>query len=605
MVKTPEREENLQKRLIWSGYFFLGVFFILLFKLFYLQILKHDYFWKLAQQRTFVRLEIPAPRGRIYDRKGLLLAGNRPSFNLYLDPFYLKGREDQVLRLLAEILEEDFVRLKEEYLYLKRRAYGEILFRRGLDRDVVARLEARKYYLPGIKLEAQPERFYPLGKAFFHLVGYVSPITREELRRLKDRGYSSQDSLGRQGLEKVYEEILRGRKGVREVERDAYGRIVEIVAEEPPIPGKDIYLTVDSTLQRRVFELLKGQSGAVILLSPKDGRLLALVSSPAPDANQFITGFTPSEWQALLQDQKHPLLNKALRAYHPGSTFKLVTILAALEAGVISPEETLYCPGYYRLGRRLFRCWRRWGHGEVALVQAIAQSCDTYFYVLGERLDIDYLAAFARACGFGKLSGLGLPGETPGLVPDREWKRKRRGERWHKGETLIVAIGQGPLEVNLLQLTKFYAALANGGKLWRPFVVSKVVDSYRGETQEFKPRMEGKLPVSHEALQMVLEGLIEAVNGRRGTGRAAQLKGVTVAGKTGTAQVVKKKATPKADKEEEIPYEERDHAWFIAFAPAEDPELVVGVFVEHGGHGGSTAAPIAGEILRDYFLGGR
>ena len=603
MVNKQKVEETFQKRIIYAGYIFLFFFLILLFKLFYIQILKHEYFWRLAQERTFVRVSIPAPRGRIYDYKGVLLAGNRPSFNLYLDPFYIKGRETKVLKLLAELLEEDYGVLKEEYIYQKRQAYGEVLLRRGLDRDTVARIEARGYYLPGLKLVAQPERFYPFGKEFFHLIGYVSPITREELRRLKNKGYESQDFLGKAGLEKLFESELRGKKGELELERDAFGRIVKVVEERLPIPGKDLYLTVDSRLQREIFKLLKDRSGAVVVLSPKDGSLKALVSSPAPDANKFVEGFPHSEWERLRSDPKHPFLNKALQSYHPGSTFKPVTLLAALKAGLIDPEENLYCPGFYRLGRRLFRCWHRGGHGKVALVRAIAQSCDTYFYILGERLDIDYLADFARACGFGRPSGLGLPGEAPGLVPDRKWKKQKQKGPWHKGETLIMAIGQGALEVNLVQLTKFYAALANGGKLLKPYVVARLLSPEGEEIKDFGPVVEAELPVRPEFIAEIHKGLVEAVNSKHGTGKKARVEGILVAGKTGTAQVIRLKKKELKKKEEEIPYEQRDHAWFVAYAPAEAPEIVVGVFIEHGGHGGSTAAPLAGKILKTYFLG--
>ncbi len=579
--------------------------FLLLAKLAYLQLVRHDFFWRLAQQRTFFRVPLPAPRGRIYDFRGRLLAGTRPTFNLYIDPYYLRGKEDKVLKELASLLGEDFVRLKEEYLFKKKRGYGEILLRRGLDRDTVARLEARRYYLPGLKLLAQPERYYPWGREFFHLLGYVSPITKKELQALKSQGYGPEDYIGRSGLEKLFEKDLKGEKGELELERDAFGRVVKVVGGKPPVPGRDLYLTVDSHLQLQVYRLLKDRSGAILILSPRDGKVLALVSSPAPDPNQFIAGFTPSEWKELLKDPLHPLLNKALQSYHPGSTFKPLTALAALKAGLVKPQEEVLCRGFHRLGRRVFRCWRRWGHGKMELIQGLAQSCDVYFYVLGERLDIDYLAGFARACGFGKPSGLALPGEEVGIVPDRFWKRKTFGDKWHKGENLIVAIGQGALEVNLVQLVKFYAALANGGTLYRPYVISSL-KTPEGETlKEFGPRKEARLPVSSYWLEWIKRGLQEAVNGKKGTGRAARLKEVVVAGKTGTAQVVRIKRKKKSAPKEEIPYEERDHAWFVAFAPVKDPQIVVGVFVEHGGHGGSAAAPLAGKILKTYFAGGK
>ncbi len=600
---SPETEELHQKRLILAGYLVFFFFGVILIKLFYLQVLKHEYFWKLARQRTFVRVAIPAPRGRIFDRRGVLLAGDRPSFNLYLDPFYLKEREDQVLRMLAQILGEDFSQIKTEYILKKRKAYGEVLFRRGLDWETVARLEARRYYLPGVRVEARPERYYPFGASFFHLVGYVSAVSRKDLKTLREKGYGPEDFLGRRGLERAYEDQLRGIKGEKELEKDAFGRTVKIVKEVPPRPGKDLFLTVDSALQREAYRFLENRAGAIVVMDPRQGALLALVSAPAPDPFHYIKGFSPAAWRALNNDPFRPLLNKALLSYHPGSTFKPVTLLAALEAGLISPEEEIYCPGFYRLGRRLFRCWRKWGHGKVSLIQALAQSCDTYFYVLGEKLDIDYLARFARQCGFGRPSGLGLPGEKPGLIPDRDWKRRVYGERWQKGENLVVAIGQGPLEVNLVQLVKFYAALGNGGHLMKPFVVSEISDPSGKKIKVFTPEEEGRLPASEENLRWVLKGLIEAVNGKHGTGKAARMKEILVAGKTGTAQVVKKDKDQKEDRE--IPYEKRDHAWFVAFAPAEAPEIVVGVLVEHGGHGGEAAAPLAAKVLRLYFRGER
>ncbi|RUM89064.1 MAG: penicillin-binding protein 2 [Thermodesulfatator sp.] len=601
---SPKLSEIFQKRLIVFFYLVAFVFSLLLMKLFYLQVVKYSYFMRLARERTYDRLFIPAPRGRIFDRRGLLLAGDRPVFNIYLDPRYLRGREDQVLHRLARILGEDFHRLKTDYLLRKREAYGEVLLRRRLDQDVVARLEARRYFLPGIRIEARPERYYPLGQAFFHLLGYVSPITREELRRLKALGYEPSDYLGRIGLEKVYEDLLRGKKGEREVERDAFGRVVKIVSETPPRPGYDLFLTVESPLQQYAYQLFEGKSGAAVVLRPQDGEVLALVSAPAPDPEGFVKGWSPETWQAIQKDPLHPLLNKALLSFHPGSTFKPVTLLAALEAHLVTPKEVIFCPGYHRLGRRIFRCWRRWGHGKVDLLRALAESCDTYFYVLGERLDIDYLADFARRCGFGKPSGLGLPGERPGIVPDRSWKRVRYGSRWQKGETLNVAIGQGFLEVNLLQLTRFYAALANGGTLWRPWVVKKILGPEGDLLQGNKPEVLGRLPVHRENLRWIIRGLTEAVEGKRGTGRAAQVPGIQVAGKTGTAQVVRIKTKKRPGrKQEEVPYQERDHAWFVAFAPVKRPEVVVGIFVEHGGHGGSAAAPIAGKLLKFYLQG--
>ncbi len=578
------------------------VFSALLLKLFFLQVIKGPYYRELARKRSLRVVSLPAPRGNIYDRRGLLLAGNTPSFALYVDPRVLKGqRGDLVLRRLAKILGEEFPSLKQRYLVARRKGAGnQVLLVEDLDRDMVAKIEARRYFLPGVVIQVEPQRFYPLGEAAFHLVGYVSRVNAKELKRLSSRGFGPDDFLGRSGLEAQFEEVLRGRKGRRLVEVDALGRIRRVVTEEPPQIGKSILLTVDSVFEKEAYRLLSPRSGALVLLDPRDGRLLSLVSAPGLDPHRFLKGFSYEEWKQITRDVKNPLLNKAILPYHPGSTFKLVTAMAALEKGLISPTKEVNCPGYYRLGRRLFRCWKPWGHGKVDLIKAIEVSCDTYFYYLGELVGIDTLSRFARACGFGRKTGLGFPGEKAGLVPDREWKLKVFKVPWQKGETLNVAIGQGALTVTPLQLARFLGAVVNGGHLFVPWYVYQVLDPYGEILEEFGPRKEGNLPASRRTLRLLEKGLVAAVNGEEGTGRAARLKKVLVGGKTGTAQVVGMK---KRIKSEKLPYLKRDHAWFIAYAPAQKPEIVIVVFVEHGGHGGSAAAPLAGKFLKMYFEG--
>ncbi len=571
-------------------------------KLFFLQIVKGAHYRELARKRSLKVIRLAAPRGNIYDRRGLLLAGNAPSFSLFVDPTVVKGKEgDETLKRLARILGEPYPSLKQRYLVARRGSAGNpVLLAEDLDRDVVAKIEARRYFLPGVEIKVEPQRFYPLGEAGFHLLGYVSRLNARDLKRLASRGFEASDFIGRAGLEAQFEDLLRGKKGRQLVEVDARGRIRRVVAEEPPQIGKSLVLTVDSIFERKAYALLEGKSGAMVVLDPRDGRVLALVSAPGIEPARFLKGFSYEEWKTIQKDVKNPLLNKALLAYHPGSTFKLVTAMAALEKGVILPEKVLYCPGYYRLGRRVFRCWRPGGHGKVSLVKAIEVSCDTYFYQVGEAVGIDTLAQVARLCGFGRRTGLGLPGEKAGLVPDRAWKLKTYKEPWQKGETLNVAIGQGALMVTPLQLAKFLAALVNGGHLLRPWYVRQMLNPYGEVWAEGRPVEEGRLPASPSTLSWLKKGLVAAVNGEHGTGRAARLKKVVVGGKTGTAQVVGMKKRVKSEK---LPYLKRDHAWFMAFAPAEKPEIVLVVFVEHGGHGGSAAAPLAGKFLRFYFEG--
>ncbi len=600
-VPDPDRD-ILERRLRLISLFVIFVFAGLLLKLFFLQIIKGPYYRELAQKRSLRVISLPAPRGNIYDRRGLLLAGNTPSFALFLDPRLVKGKKgDAILQRLAQILGEDFPSLKQRYLIARRKSAGnQVLLAEDLDRDVVARIEARRYFLPGVEIKVEPRRFYPLGEAAFHLVGYVSRINAKELQRLASQGFGPDDFLGRSGLEAQFERLLRGKKGRRLVEVDALGRIRRVVAEEPPQIGKSILLTIDSIFEKVAYNLLEDRSGAIVLLDPRDGRLLALVSAPGVDPHRFLKGFSFEEWKKITTDIKHPLLNKAILAYHPGSTFKLVTAMAALEKRVISPTKEIFCPGFYRLGRRVFRCWRSWGHGKVDLIKAIEVSCDTYFYRVGELVGIDTLSQFARACGFGRPTGLGFPGEKSGLVPDRAWKLRVFKVPWQKGETLNVAIGQGALMATPLQLAKFLAAVVNGGHLYKPWYVYQVFDPYGEILEEYGPKLEGNLPAHPNTLRLLKKGLVAAVNGKEGTGKAAKLEKVTVGGKTGTAQIVGMK---KRIKSEKLPYLKRDHAWFIAYAPASKPEIVMVVFVEHGGHGGSAAAPLAGKFLKMYFEG--
>ncbi len=597
-----EEPDLLERRLRWVTILVGTVFFFLLLKLFFLQIIKGDHYRELARKRSFRAFYLAAPRGNIYDRRGILLAGNSPSFALAVDPKVIRGPQgDEVLKRLAVLLDESFPSLKQRYLLARRRAgTNQVILAFDLDRDTVAKIEARRYFLPGVDILVEPTRYYPFGRELFHLVGYVSRINAEELKKLGPQGFTAEDFLGRAGLEAQFDRRLRGKKGRRLVEVDARGRIRQVVAEEAPIMGESLVLTVDIFLQRLAHQLLKGQAGAIVVMDPRDGRLLALASHPGVDPMYFVKGFPAKEWQRVRKDVRHPLLNKALSAYPPGSTFKVVTAMAALEKGVVTPGTEIYCKGYYRLGRRIFRCWRSWGHGEVNLVKALEVSCDVYFYRVGEEVGIDYLSQMARACGLGRPTGLGFPGEKAGLVPDRAWKQRVFHEPWQKGETLNVAIGQGALKVTPLQLAKLLSAVVNGGMLYRPWCVVQLLDPYGEIVKEFQPQKEGKLPVKPRTLYYVKQGLIAAVNGKEGTGRAAKMEDVTVGGKTGTAQVVGMKKRIHSKK---LPYLKRDHAWFMAFAPAEKPEIVVVVFVEHGGHGGSAAAPLAGQFLKAYFKG--
>ncbi len=583
--------QKWKKRVLILHFLLFFLLFILLVRVFYLQIIKHKYFLKKAKERSVATYIIRAPRGEIITSDGVVIATNKPIFQLYLDPEVIKDYEEEILKKLSLILKEDFGLLKERYYLAKKKYLGRILLKRDLSWDEVSKILVRQYYLPGVIVEVEVERYYPYGEIYFHLIGYVARLDRNEYKNLKEMGYSPEDYIGKSGIERVYENYLKGVNGQVEIERDAKGRLGKIIGRSHPQPGLDLFLTVEHHAQVGAYELLKGKRGAIVALSPKDGSLLALVSSPAVDPNKYISGFTPEEWKSLQHNPFKPFLNRALQAYPPGSTFKLVTALAALERGIIrDPRSSFFCAGSFNFGRKVFRCWEKRGHGSVDLFKAIAQSCDVYFYNLGLKLDIDYLAKMARSLGLGLPSGIGFPGEKTGLVPDRAWKRKQFKDEWYQGESIVVAIGQGYLMTTPLQMAKAYMVLANGGYRFKVFAVKEIRDKQGRVLKKYNPLVEETVPINSQHLSWLYEGLKGVVE--YGTGKAAKVPGIQVFGKTGTAQVVsleKKRANLE------------HHAWFVSFATNGTTGLVTSVFVEHGGGGGAVAAPLAGEFYRVYF----
>jgi penicillin-binding protein 2 len=420
--------------------------------------------------------------------------------------------------------------------------------------------------------------------------------------------YEQGDMIGKNGLEKIYESNLKGKKGFKEIEVDASGRELKTLRKLSPKAGNSLVLTLDSRVQKKLEKLMdevSGKSpveGSVVVMKVQSGEIIAMVSKPSFDPNFFATGVSRKKWNNLVRDEKNPLQNRAVNGqYPPASTYKLVTAYAALSEKVVEPESTIFCPGYFRLGKRNYRCWKKKGHGNMNLHDALVQSCDVYFYTLGHRLGIDNLAKYANRLGLGELTGIELQGEKPGLVPSRQWKKRFKNEPWFPGETISASIGQGYNLVTPLQSARMISTIASGGILIRPYLVKKIEDSDGKLIQEFFPVVNRNIGIDPEVLKHLKEGLRGVVHEAHGTGHRARLKNVTVSGKTGTAQVVGMKASDEIDPEEEIPYSFRDHAWFVAFAPYEKPEVAVSVIIEHGGHGGTTAAPIARKILETYF----
>lgn len=580
-----------EKRLFWAKIIIIFTFGILWLRFFYLQVIKYPYYYKKAKERSVVSYVIKAPRGEIITSDGVVVATNRAVFQLYLDPDLIKDKEDEVLYKLSKILGESFGTLKERYYLARKTSLGRVLIKRNLNWDEVAKIMVRRYYLPGVKIEVEAERYYPYGETYFHALGYISKITLEEYKELKDEGYSMEDYIGRIGIERMFERILKGKNGAIEIERDAYGRLGKIINRIEPVPGESLIITINHNLQVKAYELLKEKKGAIIALSPKDGSILAMVSLPSIDPQKFIDGFTKEEWEEINLSPEKPFLNRALQAYPPGSTYKIITAIAGLKSGVIKDlNNSVFCPGYFRYGARVFRCWEAKGHGSVNLIKAIAFSCDTFFYTIASKLDVDYLASISREWGLGKPTGLGWSEEKIGLIPDKKWKERTFKQPWYQGETVVMGIGQGYLLVTPLQMARVYMAIANGGYLYKPYIVKRI-KKLNGNVIEINPQLEKQLALDEKHLEWIREGLLEVV--RIGTGKAAYIPELTVAGKTGTAQVVSLSAKRSKSLEH--------HAWFISYAGHSQPEIVSAILVEHGGHGGAVAAPIARELYRKYF----
>ena len=583
---------------------FLCIIFFLLIvvRLFNMQYVNFAYYKNKAENNRFRSLRLPPMRGGILDRAGRPLASVRPSFDLV---FYREGgmkKQTSVLARLAEILNVDLPVLQARILEANKACvapYIPVVLKRDLDWRVLARVEGILHRLPDVDIEVTPRREYPQGLIASHLIGYIDEVSMSDLEKEEYRGARPGDLVGKSGIERWYERALRGTPGMKQVEIDAKGRLVRIVQVVPPRQGDEIYLTVDANIQKVALDAMGDRVGAIVALDPRDGRLLCMVSTPGFDPEIFLKTINRDEWRRLNDKRLRPLLNKAIQdVYPPGSVFKIVMALGALQGGFITPQTSFTCNSYFKLGRRVFRCWDWRGHGKTDLYKAIVQSCDVYFYQVGLKMGIDNIVRFARLFGVGQLSEIELPGERSGLVPTRSWKMRVFKEPWQKGETLNTSIGQGFLTTTPLQNALLMATVANEGTLFIPSYVEEV-RGFKGRVKErFSPRVKARLPISRSYFRVLKKALVGVVEDKKGTGKRARIEGVLVGGKTGTAQVVKQK---KRIRSEKLPWEFRDHAWFVAYAPADSPRIAVCVLVEHGGHGGSQAAPIARKVIEAWL----
>ena len=596
--------EWFNKRVLGAILCVVVAFSILFMRLFYLQIMKGEEFLKLSENNS-IRLEsIVAPRGLIFDAEGKLLVDNRPSFDLRIIPRNAKPLE-QTLKKLARytnLPEEDMMEKIRECNGLS--SYKPVLLKQDIGRDAMASIEVHKFDLPGVTMDIRPVRHYINGQHAAHLIGYLGEINARELQGPAFAGCKGGDFVGRFGAEKTYEDLLRGKRGGRQVEVDVRGQVVKALRTVSARPGQNLYLSVDYALQKKGEELLQDRVGAVVAMDPMTGYILVMASSPTFDQNAFVSGMSRKEWNALISNPKYPMTNRVIQAeYPPASTYKIVTAIAGLEEGVIDLETTHYCPGYYVMGNRAFRCWKRGGHGEKNVVRAIAESCDVFFYKVGEEVGVDKLASYAGMFGLGERTGISLDNEGKGLIPTSEWKKKRIGESWQKGETLNVSIGQGFNLTTPLQMLVLTSAIANRGTLYQPQIVRRVETADGIEVKNIEPVVTGSLTISPKTMDIVKRGLWEVVNTRKGTARGIKLKQYSISGKTGTAQLVTSKEPEIGDTEKkaELSNHYKPHAWFVAYAPSEAPRIAVAVIVEHGEHGSTAAAPIAKELIKTYL----
>ncbi len=587
------REEIPSNKYKWCNLVLVITMTVLLIRLWDLQIMRGSEMQQLSEQNRIRVKKIVAPRGIIYDRNGKVIADTRPSFNIYITPEDIKDFS-QTVDGLAGLIGWD----REEVVEKLKTASGmppsfPVKIKSDIPMDEVAKIEAHRVYTPGVTIQIEPKRNYVYGASLAHAIGYVSEISEEELSNKKTyKDYSPGDYIGKYGLEKTYEKDLRGIDGEKRVEVDAMGREVRTLDIVESIPGHSLYLNIDLELQLVADKALENKRGGVVALDPKTGGVVVLASRPGFDPNKFTSGISKEDWNAISTNKAHPLQNKAIQAgYPPGSTFKILMALAALETGVINEQTTFVCRGGFPFGKRIFKCWQAKGHGSISVRRAIVESCDIFFYNVGLKLGIDRIFKMADAIGLGKVTGIDLPAEQKGIIPSTEWKQKRFGEPWYEGETVSVSIGQGAVWLTPIQLAQLASFVANDGKNFKPQLVNRIVSNTGQLVKSFTPVVNADIQLKKDTLRIVKDGMRGVVNEPSGTAYSARVANVAMSGKTGTAQAGSVAAGNYLG----------DHAWFIAYAPSDEPSLAMSVLVEFGGHGGSQSAPIAKAITESLF----
>ena len=581
----------------------LIIFSGILVRLWYLQIIKSEVLKQKSENNSVRLLKIQPLRGLIKDRNGVVLVDNRPSFDVLYMPN--KGKDHGVvIERLENMYKSRSLELSDDQPFPKKvRPYLPVKLEKDVSMEKVAIVETNALSLPGVFVDVSPVRLYLVGEMMAPIIGYTGEVSKEELEKPNNE-YVSGDVLGKQGVEKYLDQYIRGKRGAELVEVNAYDKEIKNLGRVEPVPGYNVVLTIDADLQKAAWDAFAGKPGAAVALDPRDGSVLAMVSSPAFDPNVFNSGIPYEIWDKMQRNPLNPLSNKSISGqYPPGSTYKLIIAAAALEEGIITPEQKIYCKGSFELGNRSYRCWKSKGHGYVDLHRAIVESCDVYFYTVGKMLGVDKIAKYAKLFGFGEVTGIDLHHEKSGLVPTKEWKLARTKETWLAGETISISIGQGFDLVTPLQLVNAYSAFANGGTLWRPNLIKRIELTDGSLYKEFLPKKKSDLTLSKKTIDILGSALWGVVNEDGGTGSAARRLNTDVCGKTGTSQVVGLPQSDKGRRDKKISASQKDHALFVCFAPLKNPEIAIAVIVENAGHGGSVAAPIARKMLDAYFEG--
>ncbi|MFH1097187.1 MAG: penicillin-binding protein 2 [Candidatus Desantisbacteria bacterium] len=569
----------LKQRLMAITVMVLILFGILMLRLTYLQIIKGGYFRNISENNRIRLIPIAASRGMIFDRNGEILAIDEPSFDISIIQLGLsKNNIEKSLSNLSKLLDINIEEAKNSIKKKHNRPFEPAVIVSDVDRITLAEVAERTPDLPGVIIQVTPKRNYLHGELCAHLLGYLGEINQKELKVRKN--YKSGEWIGKSGVESVYDSYLKGVNGGKQIEVDVRGRQLQVLGKREPVPGNNLFLSIDAKMQQIAYDALENNCGAVVVVNPQNGELLACVSRPSFDANMFLHRMNALEATALFSDPRHPLLNRATQAqYSPGSVFKIVVAIAALENNVIRQEDNIECKGTYEIGKQKFNCYQKEKHGIVGIIDAITLSCNVYFYQLGYKLGVSRINEFAKKFGFGKPTGIDLLSEKTGLMPTPAWKEKVLKTDWYTGDTINLSIGQGYALVTPLQMANLLAIVANGGQVYRSHLVARMVSS-SGKVTHFNPDIMDIVPMSVQTKEILHKALEAVVS--RGTGQKAMLWNMRVAGKTGTSQ------NPQGD----------DHAWFVCFAPVEDPKVAIAVIVEHGGKGGAVAAPIARKILQ-------